>query len=227
VLEDEGVWNACFAARWELKEVSGKPRNASFYENAALSSTFVSRHRVASSDTVASIALKRGRSVSLLKQTNNLVSDSSLFCRAKIHIPARTLDEIRGARVAIRHCPETLREYCFIAGEDDSESEGEGGGCVGSGAEGEDEGEEEAIMKVSLLHSKRPESAKQEQKMVGLMARSLKICESEAKYYLDASEFDLKSAMATYREDLAWENTEKLKEAERMRRDRKSVFCCY
>jgi len=198
------VWNAWFARTWNLKHVKGTPQSSRFYKDATLS-TFVSRYRVETSDSIASIALKSQRRVSLLKQINNLVSDSSLHCRKEIYIPVSKPEHLHGAHVRIHYCKFSLREYCFVISADDTWDVSptlEPGRC-------------------------RPDSKKQEENLVSLMSRSLKIDECSAKYYLEVSDYDLKEAMSNYRIDDEWEKTQQ--RASRRPKDKlhNGIFCCY
>jgi len=210
VLDDDGVWKERFRKRWGLKEVWGpSPAKKSFYRNAS-EQTFVRKVAVKSTDTIASIAVKSGTSVSLLKQVNNLSSDSSLYCRSEIYIPVSDRVEVSGASVVIRFCPHTLREYAFL-------------GCEAEGEEGT-EGEEPAEAK-----RRKSDNGRQAELMLSLMARSLKIDDSSARYYLETSDYDLKEAMESYKTDERWEQDQKLlmKSSKKASQAKAPSFCCY
>ena len=217
VLDDDLVWRERFKRRWGLKEVRGSPAKKSFYQNAS-ESTFVRKVRVESSDSIASIALRTGTSVSLLKQVNNLVSDSSLYCRSDIYIPVAEREDVSGASVSIQHCKHTLREYGFV--------------CVEGEGQGEDDGAE---LPMAQTKRKQSDNGKQAELLLSLMARSLKIDESSARFYLETSDYDLKAAMENYKADDQWEHEQGLllKSKTKKSREREAPttpsfnFCCY
>jgi LysM repeat protein len=213
VLDDDGVWKERFRRRWGLKEVWGDgPAKKSFYRNAS-EQTFVRKVPVKSTDTIASIAVKSGTSLSLLKQVNNLSSDSSLYCRSEIYIPVSDGVEVSGASVVIRFCPHTLREYAFL-------------GCEVEGEEGT-EGEE--VVPLEQAKREKSDNGRQAELMLNLMARSLKIDESSARFYLETSDYDLKEAMASYKTDEQWEQDQKLfmKSSKKSSQAKAPSFCCY
>ena len=204
VLEDESVWNECFRLKWGLKDVRGRPKNKlAFYQNAS----FVRRYQVQNSDSIASIALKHNLSTSTLARLNNLMSDSGLYCRKEIYLPCSRKEEVSQASVVIMHCKHTLRDYGFLSEENDKGASFE---------EREDQ---------LVPQAKQAPDSKQTELLLSLMARSLKIDDESARYYLEASDYDLKAAMDTYRSDADWESSQRRLS---LRKPKENLrFCCY
>ena len=98
----------------------------------------------------------------------------------------------------------TLKEYCVLLCDDDDENkEGDGG-------------DEHEVRSCPDLERK------QEDLLQNLMARSLRIDESEAEYYLATNEYDLKQAMVSHKEDCEWERSQN----EAARETTSSGFSC-
>ena len=119
------------------------------------------------------------------------MSDSGLYCRKEIYLPCSRKEEVSQASVVIMHCKHTLRDYVFLREENDK------------GAHFEE------CQDQLLPQAKQAPDSKQTELLLSLMARSLKIDDESARYYLEASDYDLKAAMDTYRSDADWESSQR------------------
>ncbi|QDZ18020.1 LysM domain-containing protein [Chloropicon primus] len=197
-LSDSALLRERFKFRWGLKGLAGSARreDVKFYESARLSS-FVRLHRLARSDTLASIAVRYKVSVSLLKQTNNLSSDGSMYCRKELYVPVQSEDDLLGSQAEIVYSQDCLKDFCVVL-RGGNEGEDNTGGRLGERRAGAGD----------RVDGRRAEF------LQNLMAKSLKIDDCEARYYLESCGYEMKQAMREFQADRDWEHN--FKRAEEM-----------
>ena len=176
--EDEELWKVRFARRFGLGKVTGRAASKKFYADCSLAS-FAKHHRRAGSDTITSLALQYRTDVTALKRLNNFITDSSLFSREVVLIPVTDAAEIAGQPVRVAFLPEVFKDVALV------------GECMRAAPEGADSQQTKERM---------------EKLRVELLSRSMKIDQGTARYYLDQAGDDIKEAIASMRDDLAWES---------------------
>lgn len=176
--EDEELWKVRFARRFGLGKVTGRAASKKFYADCSLAS-FAKHHRRAGSDTITSLALQYRTDVTALKRLNNFITDSSLYSREVVLIPVTDAAEIAGQPVHVAFLPEVFKDVALV------------GDCMRAAPEGADSQQTKERM---------------EKLRVELLSRSMKIDPGTARYYLDQAGDDIKEAIASMRDDLAWES---------------------
>lgn len=75
-----------FCERWGIVDILEAPRCAPLYL-AARVSHFAWQHDLGPHDTLASVALKYGCDLVVLRRYNNLMSEAGVLCRTQLFVP--------------------------------------------------------------------------------------------------------------------------------------------
>ncbi|KAL5783687.1 hypothetical protein ACOSP7_008716 [Xanthoceras sorbifolium] len=183
------VWNAvacdndlivdAFRSPWKLREVVGRPINASFWRDNGIAKFAVS-HRIARSDTVQSLAVKYSVQVMDIKRLNNMMSDHGIYSRERLLIPVSNPDILIDGTCYIELDTHAKREVAvlYLEGEPDR--------------------------KPGSL-STRVTSDQGKRMIIDSLRRSMRVDDATAQYYLSISNGDPRAALSKYSEDLGWE----------------------
>eukprot|EP00216_Chloropicon_sp_CCMP2111_P004404 CAMPEP_0198241716 /NCGR_PEP_ID=MMETSP1446-20131203/6460_1 /TAXON_ID=1461542 ORGANISM="Unidentified sp, Strain CCMP2111" /NCGR_SAMPLE_ID=MMETSP1446 /ASSEMBLY_ACC=CAM_ASM_001112 /LENGTH=232 /DNA_ID=CAMNT_0043924593 /DNA_START=171 /DNA_END=869 /DNA_ORIENTATION=- len=191
VLSDTALWNERLALEWGLRKVTGSPNQLTIYKNVRRLGFFY-RRPIQPGDSLASIALASGSSVSAIKQSNNLISETpaSIASRKVLYIPCGNLN-LNRASAQFEYCSITRRDYCVI-----DHSDGGGGEAT----------PDQSHCRSPLVSAP---TGRDKRLLEDVMAKSLKIDDCTARFYLECNDFDLKDAMKNYQDDLRWEEKTK------------------
>jgi hypothetical protein len=139
-------------------------------------------HRVSGrADSLASIAIKYGTDVAVLRRANNILSDGTLSCRHEIFVPVRDALELAGRSVTFRYDPNSKRHWIvaiYLGNADTLHSNHE----------------------VKSYDSRDEKSAL----LAGILQRALNLDSSTASFYLERTNGDIRAALAAAEEDERW-----------------------
>mmetsp|Transcript_10157 Transcript_10157/g.27735 ORF Transcript_10157/g.27735 Transcript_10157/m.27735 type:complete len:232 (-) Transcript_10157:135-830(-) len=176
-----------FVHHWNLSSVADFPPQ---WALAATSECFVYEHLLTRSDSLASVSVRFNSTPSAIKRVNNLVSES-LASRTHVFIPVSGPHEIMGKHAAFVRCPIARKNYVVLSS------------CAAVR-------HEPASLPPSSRHKDSAaqkgttSSIAMEEKMVALFARSQRVDEATARFYLKEQDFDLRRAIRLCEEDKQW-----------------------
>eukprot|EP01023_Acetabularia_acetabulum_P030179 TRINITY_DN28398_c1_g1_i3.p1 TRINITY_DN28398_c1_g1~~TRINITY_DN28398_c1_g1_i3.p1 ORF type:complete len:304 (+),score=34.39 TRINITY_DN28398_c1_g1_i3:138-914(+) len=178
--ENEGIVRRCFSNTWKFKDVVGEWWGVNDLKGARVSD-FVRVHKVRTTDTIMGLALKYKTETMAIRILNNMLGDSGIKAHAFLYVPVTSLADIQDKTLRFVTEPNLKRKMVLVLDDEDLEEE-------------------------DLIPKMNPEAIKELQ--VITVQQALKIDEGTARFYLEESGFDSREAVAAFRQDEEWYQTE-------------------
>ncbi|KAK7269333.1 hypothetical protein RIF29_22058 [Crotalaria pallida] len=180
VASDREIITNAFLAPWKLKHVLRDPLSRSFWRDNNIRKFAIS-HRIASADTLASLAVKYSVQVMDIKRLNNMMSDHGIYSRERLLIPISNPDILVNRTCFIELDVHAKREVAVLYPNDVPDRRN------------------------WYLSSTRVSSEESKKRLVDSLKRSMQVDNETAQYYLSVSNGDPRAALTEFSQDLRWE----------------------